>query len=195
MSLDLVSFSSLLVSLASICVSVVALYVSTRDADRDRINANSWETYKSYNEESIRRGRKITRQLQKNPDWSAIRTYAQWSEFFQLDSSDEQTESKLDEQAVLDLTAFYHQTGLLLTKKLLDEDFTMQLVGDGFEDRWPVIQRIPLLFPDNNAYVGVYDLHARYVRWNQTHRARVTREAQRIRDAVKKELGQRSCVL
>lgn len=190
MSLDLVSFSSLLVSLASICVSVVALYVSTRDADRDRINANSWETYKSYNEESIRRGRKITRQLQKNPDWSAIRTYAQWSEFFQLDSPDEQTESKLDEQAILDLAAFYHQTGLLLTKKLLDEDFTMQLVGDGFEDRWPVIQRIPFLFPDNNAYAGVYELHARFVRWDKTHRAKATAEAERIREAVKKELGQ-----
>jgi hypothetical protein len=47
MAIDFVTLGSLAVSLASIGVSTVALRVSTRDADRDRINANSWETYKS----------------------------------------------------------------------------------------------------------------------------------------------------
>src|SRR5437588_10274682 len=131
MGIDFVSAGSLAVSLASIGVSTVALYVSTRDADRDRINANSWETYKSYNKGSIRRGRSVARRMLNDPKGKDFRAYVDWRAYFQLDNPDAQTESQRDEQAVLDLATFYHQTGLLLTKQLLDEDFTMLLIGDG----------------------------------------------------------------
>jgi hypothetical protein len=124
-----------------------------------------------------------------DPKGKEFRTYAEWKAYFQLDNLDAQVESQRDEQAVFDLAAFYHQTGLLLTKKLLDEDFTMLLIADGFEDRWPVIERIPLLFPEGDAYGGVYDLHARYVHWSKTRQAKVTREAQRIRAEVKQRTG------
>jgi hypothetical protein len=63
--------------------------------------------------------------------------------------------------------AFYHQVGLLLERKLLPEDFIMQLLGGGLEDRWKFLAPIPQFYPQQHSYTGMYQLHERYLKWKE----------------------------
>jgi hypothetical protein len=180
--------------IVGLVVGVVALIISLRTAYTDRISSNSWEVYHAYHGKDVRRGRALALRIKRETNGMGLPTYAAYQAYFGLDTaaglSEELKAERLRERQHLhDLATFYHQTGLLLKKRHLDEDFTLLLVGPGLDDRWAIMQPLAGYYEteaDGNTafpYGGMYLLHQRYLRWKRTRFARFRRAFVRARRA------------
>lgn len=175
-------------------VGAIALVVSLRTAYTDRISSNSWEVYHAYHGKDVRRGRALALRIKRETTGEGLPTYAAYRAYFELDpdselSEDAKVERQRERQYLHDLATFYHQTGLLLKKGHLDEDFTLLLVGPGLDDRWSIMQPLAGYYETeaqgNKAfpYGGMYLLHQRYLRWKRTRFVRLRRSFVRARTA------------
>src|SRR5262249_49445128 len=131
--------------------ALVAIRSTARIAHTDRINVNSWETYRAYNSNPVRAGRALAQQILHDTKGKGLPTYEEYLRYFGHPSTTSVTpgapanspasaERQAQRQYLHDLAAFYHQTGTLLAQGHLDREFTLLIVGPGLEDRWPVMQ-------------------------------------------------------
>ena len=176
------------ISAFSLVFALISLFVSWQVSKTTRINANSWETYRTYFSPELREARRVVRQVEKDSRWKDVKVEADYRLFFRLDEPlggpDEATLQQLrsDEQHVHYLLNFYHQIGIMLQRGLLDEDFTMFLLGGGMNDRWAVVGRVPSLYKDF-PYQGVYEMYRRFEKWKKSRLPRlINKRAQRERE-------------
>ena len=166
------SLLSLGISIVGVVLAIIALRMSTRESRTTRVNSNSWETYHMYNSAEIKDARRIAREVGQDPNWGAVRDYSSYRAYFRLDEplGGPQDATLRDlrtrEQDLHYLLGYYHQVGTLLGDGLMDENFTLLLLGGGLRDRWPVLGRIPLFY-DDQPYSGIYALHERFLRWDK----------------------------
>ena len=162
------------VSLLSLALALISLVISWQVTRTERINNNSWETYRIYTVHDIERSRTVVRAVAKDPAWQNVKSLAAYTAYFHLDARVDDTTAPphrqfieqlhRNEQDLHNLLNVYHQVGLLLNRGLLDTEFTMRLLGAGLEDRWPVVGRVPSFYPDD-PYQGMYMFYDRYNRW------------------------------
>jgi hypothetical protein len=176
--LDLINHNgSSALSVLSLIIAGMALYISWRTSRNDRINLNSWETYRAYNTEEVRHGRAIARQVLHDTDGRGYPTYDEYREHFYpapgVGIADQEAAARRREaQHLHDLLAFYHQVGLLFQKGELNKDFTLLLVGPGLHERWKFVKQFASYHendksPEPYPYGGVYILYAAYRRWQR----------------------------
>jgi hypothetical protein len=190
--IDLLQNPGGLLGLAGFVLSAIALVVSLRSAYTDRVSSNSWEIYRAYNSAAVRAGRAIALHLAQDTRGRGLPTYAEYRAYFGLDaaptsSTDQVGALQADRQHLHDLAAFYHQTGVLLTKRHLDRDFTLLLVGPGLEDRWTVLYPLAGYYEPTDGraaafpYGGMYLLYQAYLKWKRSHYGRLRRRFARAR--------------
>jgi hypothetical protein len=185
---------TVVISLISLALAIVAVLITTSDTRVNRINANSWETYRMYNSAEIIEARRVARAVGRDPAWEQVKSYKQYAVFFRLDAplgDPPNTDLQVlreQEQALHYLLNYYHQLGTLLRKRLLDKDFTMFLVGGGLHDRWEVLGRIPLFF-DDYPYSGMYYLYEAYEDWHKRRYPKLIKKARKARSMVAEQLG------
>lgn len=189
-----------LIGLVSLVLSIGAVLFSVYSSRRTLINQNSWQTYQMYNSDELRRGRAVARALVRQPGWQAVRDHASYQTFFHIGQpegagpGDAIRVAHQDDQALHYLLNYYHQVGMLLQRKLLDRDFTMELVGEGLRDRWPEISRIPTFYGDT-AYQGMFELYDAFDRWadsrKRSRRRRASRKAVIPGEATQPALSRR----
>lgn len=178
-----------LIGLVSLVLSVGAVLFSVYSSRRSLINQNSWQTYELYNSDELRRGRAVARALGLRPGWESVRDYASYQTFFHIGQpegagpDDRVRAAHQDDQALHYLLNYYHQVGMLLQRKLLDRDFTMELVGEGLRDRWDQISRIPTFY-GNTAYQGMFELYDAFERWEKSRKRSRQRRASRARAVI-----------
>jgi hypothetical protein len=184
----------LVLSLVSLAVAVRAIRAGAIDAQTNRANTNSWQTYIQYNDEVNRRARRVARALADDPEWQKVTSQRQYYAYFGLDPAagprpgKDPEELRGDELSLHTLLNYYHQVGILLNSHLLDDDFTMSILGGGLHDRWAVIGRIPLFFRDK-PYSGVYLLHNAYLTWYKHRFPQLNKQTQMLRDVEARALG------
>ena len=137
----------------------------------------------------------MAREVALNPAWYQVRSYKGYAAFFKLDASSlsdppfqDRQALREQEQALHYLLNFSHQFGILLRSDLVDIDFTMLLVGGGLHDRWEVLGRIPLFFPDY-PYSEMYYLHEAYEDWHKKRYPKLIKKARDARSTVAEQLG------
>ena len=177
-----------MISAFSLGFALISLFVSWQVSKTSRINSNSWETYRTYFSPELREARRVARQVEKDSRGNGVQNEADYRRFFRLDEPlegpDVATLKQLrsDEQHIHYLLNFYHQIGIMLKRGLLDEDFTMFLLGGGLGDRWPVIGRVPCLYNDF-PYQGVYEMYHRFNKWKKSRLPRlINKRAQSERE-------------
>lgn len=173
---------SLVLSGAGIIFSLIALVVSLHDSRSDRINLNSWETYRAYNSEEVRHGRSLSLKVLRDTAGRGFESYSDYAEYFGIlptslthATAFASAVPSQERQYLHDLAAFYHQTGVLLTKNRLDRDFTLLLVGPGLEDRWNVYRQFAYFYESESKgegdlglpYGGIYLLFDAYAKWKR----------------------------
>jgi hypothetical protein len=185
------------VALVSIVFSFAAVWFSLRDSYRDRINLNSWETYRAYNEANVREGRDLALAILRATNNRGFSTYENYATYFKLAVAlDEESEAvralRKQRQYLHDLAAFYHETGLLLSRNQLDRDFTLLLIGPGLEDRWNVLRNFGEFYrgaersDDRLSYGGLYLLYSAYISWKKRKYSRLRRQMILTRNSVLK---------
>ena len=156
----------------SIALSLLALYVSLRSAHTDRINMNSWETYRAFNSPPVRLGRALALRIKHDTDMCGLPTYDDYRRYFGISTDAELPDDivqqrRVERQHLHDLAAFFHQTGVLLAKGRLDREFTLLIIGPALEDRWPVLKPMAGYYEDV-PYGGMYLLYGAYKRWQHS---------------------------
>jgi hypothetical protein len=189
MSLPDIIGQGLVISIISIILSIAALSFSLQDAQRSRVNSNSWETYQAYNSDAVRRGRELARKVMHDTHQNGFATYEEYRKYFNINEDKPDDQQSSQRQWLHDLAAFYHQTGVLLHQGRLDRDFTLLMVGPGLEERWPVVQSISRLYekdaPDGDfPYGGMYVLYKAYLKWKSANFVRLRRQFINARQAT-----------
>lgn len=182
-------------TLVSVIVSVLTVLVSERVARVGRIDTNTWEMYRAYNSDAVRRGRTTAREIAKgNPN--GFTNEDAYYGYFTPDNLppnyvlpegvSRQHMQQLREQSMHDLMAFYNQVGLMLRKRELDRDFTLLLIGGGLKDRWDVLGTLPGLWENKTdlPYGGMFILYKRYLDWNRRTFPKIRRRIDRARRAI-----------
>ncbi|HEY7413639.1 MAG TPA: hypothetical protein VH593_00480 [Ktedonobacteraceae bacterium] len=183
LSIFLQNYGSLLISILSILISGLALYVTYRASYSDRLNANGWATYEAYNSERVRAGRAAARNaLRAKKDGFANKKEYDHHFLHSASTPEEDQDLKQQEQYLHDLMAFYHQVGLLLKKQQVDKDFILLMLGAGLHDRWALLSKVPTFFEDHTKpegdfpYGGMYLLHEAYLVWQERRFAKLKRQ-------------------
>jgi len=165
--------SDTLIGALALTFSVVALFFSLKDSRQDRINSNSWEIYKAYNSEPVRKGRDLSLKILNDTKNMGFATHTDYMDYFQTHAFSASLGQVVERQYLHDLAAFYHQTGILLKNGLLNRDLTLLIVGFGLEDRWNLFRNFGEFFEgtktlyDSRTYGGIYLLYAEFIRWNR----------------------------
>jgi hypothetical protein len=185
------------VAFISIILSFAAVWYSLRDSYHDRVNLNSWETYRAYNEPNVREGRELALTILRTTNYRGLATYEDYANYFNLAAGpDEDSEAlrnvRKQRQYLHDLAAFYHETGLLLSRNQLDRDFTLLLIGPGLEDRWNVLRNFGDFYrgtgnkDDRLTYGGLYLLYDAYISWKKRRYGRLKKQMTATRDHLVK---------
>jgi hypothetical protein len=182
-----------ILNIISLSFSLIAVYSAFTISRHDQVNANSWETYRSYNSEEVRRGRAVTTRILKTTNKKGFATRQDYEEYFGS-YPELGTEQYKDRQAYHDLASFYHHTGLLLARKRLDRDFTLSLVGSGLKDRWPLYEAIETFYgeSENLTYGGIYILYDAYLSWVSSRPAKLRK---RMNETIKQFRAKRPDLL
>ncbi len=183
------------ISLLSLAISIAAITLSLRGEHVDRINSNTWETYRAYNDPDVRKGRALTLQMLRDPTFQGFATYDSYKNYFSLPPYGDGTSThSLGRQSLHDLAAFYHQTGVLLQQRRLDKDFTLLLVGPGLADRWLIFKDMARLYgegdtPSTFPYGGIYLLFFAYEQWKNARFSRLRNKFMHMQKQINKLSG------
>src|SRR5579862_858868 len=103
------------ISVVGVLIPGIALYATYQVAFKDRLNSNNWSIYEAYNQERIRSGRAVARDVLKTRP-TGFADFKEYKQFFWESHGTAEEVRKLQEQeqSLHDLMAFYHQVGLLL---------------------------------------------------------------------------------
>ncbi len=199
--LDNIPFQpGVVISIISICLSILVFIFSYRETQRARKNSNSWETFKHYTDPDMERARQAARRVLNDANWKAVHTYDQYRLYFRLGEDPEGPDKgaiavlRKTEQDLHNLMNYFNELGMLLDNGLLDRDFTLQLVGEGMADRWDVLGRIPPLFAKFSTsghapYPGMYLLYDAYLRWEKRRYPRISKKAEDVRKRYQAKSG------
>lgn len=193
--MDISSLIALGLSILGTVLSIVAIAVTWISSKTDRTNENNWQTYTIYNSDDIKRGRAAARAVGNDPNWKNVKDLKAYRAFLKkdLEAATKEDHEEKERLAHLDqdlhyLLGYYHQVGLLLEQKLLDEDFTMLLLGEGLADRWDALAPVPLFYK-GSSYGGMYQLYGTYRKWLVERFPQLMPQSVAIRQAAAKERG------
>jgi len=121
-------------AIIGVIIGLTQLRSANRDAHKSRMAEMSWQIYQAYSDPRIRQSRGaaeiISASASTNPGFNYGKDFA--DKGINPKNLDEET---LD-TAMRRLLRFYNQVGVLVEKKLVDDDFVFGLVGAGLESSW-----------------------------------------------------------
>ena len=171
------SIGTLLIAFVGVWVAIAQLRSANRDSHASRMAEMSWQVYQSYIDSKIRMARGVAEYIaHTSPIPSSGFEYGE-------KYADKQQVMPLPETISNDthirrLLRFYNQVGILMDKKLVDEDLVFEFIGSGLKSSWVAIA--PAIDWYQNYYSGssgyekaeprdiysyVIKLHNRYIAW------------------------------
>jgi hypothetical protein len=132
------------VTLLSVAVAIVAFTHASSDAKAAaRIAELSWNVYQAYGSKELREGRRALNTVSRKQPVPT--TGKEFGDMYVTDSykgADEEVVKRHAEEvsagSIRRMLRFYHQIGILLDEKLIDDDFVFQLIGDGLKTSDPI---------------------------------------------------------
>ena len=123
---------TLLVAVIGVCVAIVQLRSANRDAHTSRMAEMSWQVYQAYVEPRIRSARGAAELIAHTSPVPNSGT-----EYGALYAEKDIDKSNLDPETIdtlmRRLLRFYNQVGILVEKKLVDDDLVFALIGSGLK--------------------------------------------------------------
>ena len=185
------SLGTLIIALIGVIIALLQLRSANHEAQASRIVEMSWQIYLAYVDKQLREARGAAEHIaHTSPVPSTGEEYGEKyadKSFFIFD----------DETASIDtcirrLLRFYNQVGVLLEKKLVDEDMIFSLIGAGFRSVWPALKSALAWYqncePNRSVIIGlpqkshsqifykVYTLHDLYIKWEKKQVMRARKE-------------------
>src|SRR3989304_208889 len=142
---------TLIVAFVGLWIAVAQLRSANRDAQAARMAEMSWQVYQAYVEPRIRDARGAAEQIahaepiptsgiEYVKKYGDKRTFGPESDLASLDAH------------MRKLLRFYNQVGILMEKKLVDNDLIFSFIGPGLKSAWPAIA--PAIDRYQNYYSG-----------------------------------------
>jgi len=168
---------TLIIAIVGVWIAIAQLRAERREAHASRMAEMAWQVYQAYVEPRIRTARGAAEIVSHTGPIPT--TGVEYGQRYG------DKEWKLEDEETIDnnmrrLLRFYNQVGILIDKKLVDEDFVFALVGPGLKTAWPGVQIAVEWY--QNYYGGpsghekaeprpvhsyVSKLYDRYVAWEQ----------------------------
>jgi hypothetical protein len=129
---------TLVVAFVGIWIAIAQLRSANRDAHVSRMAEMSWQVYQTYVDPRLRDARGAAEYIARaTPILSSGAEYGERYADKEIVVRDPETES-LD-TLVRRLLRYYNQVGILVEKKLVDDDLVFALIGPGLESAWPAV--------------------------------------------------------
>lgn len=129
---------TLVVAFVGIWIAIAQLRSANRDAHATRMAEMSWQVYQAYVEPRLRDARGAAEYIALTaPVPSSGVEYGERH-------ADKKTIVKEPEKESLDtlmrrLLRFYNQVGILIKKRLVDDDLVFAMIGPGLKSGWPAV--------------------------------------------------------
>ena len=183
--MDLISnisdIGTLTVAIIGIWIAIAQLRSANRDAHQSRMAEMSWQVYQAYTDVKIRDARGAAELITNtNPVPHSGAEYGKRYADKKILVADPPKVS-IDTH-MRRLLRFYNQVGILIEKKLVDEDLVFELIGAGLKTGWPAVeaaiewyqnfQNSPTGYEKIEGrpiYVYVNKLYQRYLSWQKKY--------------------------
>jgi hypothetical protein len=175
----------LVVALVGVCIAILQLRSASRDAHQSRIADMAWQIYQAYADAKIRDARGVAETIAHTaPVLASGQEYGEKYADKQIYVT-EPPEASYDTM-MRRLLRFYNQIGILLEKKLADDDMVFALIGPGLKSAWPAISAAVDWYQNHSSfrlqdsasdkanpiYTHVMGLNEYYSKWEQSVVAR-----------------------
>jgi hypothetical protein len=129
---------TLIVAFVGIWIAIAQLRSANRDAHASRMAEMSWQVYQAYVDPRLRDARGAAEHIARTvPIPSSGVEYGERYADKKIIVKDPEKES-LD-TLMRRLLRFYNQVGILVEKKLVDDDLVFALIGPGLKSAWPAV--------------------------------------------------------
>ena len=172
------SMGTLLVAIAGICIAIAQIRAAARDAHASRAAEMAWRVYEAYVDSAIQTARGVAELISRKGSVPAsANEYG--NHYAQRDMKDRKKEDHIDKQ-MRRLLRFYNQIGILMDKRLIDDDLVFALIGPGLQSGWPAVKVAVEWYQNYYAgssgiekaearkiYIHIPILYKRYVDWER----------------------------
>ena len=132
------SIGTLIVAIIGIWIAIAQLRSSNRDAHASRMAEMSWQVYEAYIDPRIRDARGAAEKIaHTHPVPSSGREYGKRYSDKKITVVDPKKVSY--DTHMRRLLRFYNQVGILVEKKLVDDDLVFGVIGAGLKSAWPAV--------------------------------------------------------
>jgi hypothetical protein len=170
---------TLIVAIVGAWIAIAQLRSAARDAHDSRAAEMSWRVYETYIDPNIRDARGAAEHIaHTQPVPKSAVDYGE--QYAQKNFQDKQNNEHIDNQ-MRRLLRFYNQIGILIDKKLVDDDLVFALIGPGLKSGWPAVQVAVEWYQNYHGeptgvektdprpiHIYVRKLYARYLAWEHT---------------------------
>lgn len=127
------ALGTLLIAIIGICLALLQIRASGRDARNSRLAEISWQIYQSYVDPRLRAARGAAELVaHTDPVPTTGEEYGKKYSDKNLWMQDDDNTDNLMRR----LLRFYNQVGILVEKELVDTDFVFGLIGGGMKTSW-----------------------------------------------------------
>ncbi|HKO57756.1 MAG TPA: hypothetical protein VJ276_17950 [Thermoanaerobaculia bacterium] len=173
------SIGTVLVAIIGVCIAILQIRAAARDAHAARAADIAWQIYGAYIDPAIQNARGAAELISRvDPVPSTGEEYGQ--HYAQREMNERTKEEHLDRQ-MRRLLRFYNQVGILVHKRLIDDDLVFALIGPGLKSGWPGVKAAVDWYQNYYAgssgigkadarsiYVHIPLLYKRYLDWSTT---------------------------
>jgi hypothetical protein len=178
------SIGTLLVAIAGVCIAILQIRAAARDAHAARAAEIAWQIYEAYIDPAIQNARGAAELISRaDPVPASGADYGQ--HYAQREMNSRTKEEHVDRQ-MRRLLRFYNQIGILVNKRLIDDDLVFALIGPGLRSGWLAVKVAVEWYQKYYAgssgideadvrqiYVHIPLLYERYLSWSAIESSRL----------------------
>lgn len=170
---------ALIVAIVGAFIAIAQLRSGNRDAHAARAAEMSWQLYQTYVDIKIRMARSAAEYIAHTEPVPT--SGAEYGKQYAQRSIKERTDDDHFDNQMRRLLRFYNQIGVLIDKKLVDDDLVFALIGPGLKSGWQAVQVAADWYQNyyggasgiekaepRPIYIHVQKLYDRYLDWERT---------------------------
>jgi hypothetical protein len=170
---------TLLVAIVGVCIAIAQIRSANRDAHASRAAEMSWQVYETYVDSKIRTARGAAEFIAHTEP--VPKSGIDYGKQYAQKSIKERKDDEHFDNQMRRLLRFYNQIGILIDKKLVDDDLVFALIGPGLKSGWLAVQVAVEWYQNyyggssgvekaeaRPIYIHVQKLYERYLEWEHS---------------------------